>query len=94
MNVYQVLVKPVITEKNTMLTTLNKYCFEVADGASKQQIKEAVEQLLKVSVLTVNVSKVPGKTRRVGKHHGMTSPWRKAVVTIRPGQRIELFEGV
>jgi large subunit ribosomal protein L23 len=93
-NVYQVLKRPIITEKNTILTAQSKYSFEIAQEASKQQVKEAVEKMFKVNVIGVNVITVPGKMRRVGKSRGMTSPWRKAVVTLQPGQRIELFEGV
>lgn len=93
-NVYQVLKRPIITEKNTILSSQGKYSFEIAKEASKQQVQEAVEKMFKVSVIGVNVITVPGKMRRVGKSRGMTSPWRKAVVTLQPGQRIELFEGV
>lgn len=94
MNIYQVLKRPIITEKNTLQAAQSKYSFEVAREATKQQIKEAVEKLFKVNVVGVNVSTVPGKMRRVGRNRGMTSPWKKAVVTIQQGQRIELFEGV
>lgn len=94
MNVYQVLKRPVITEKNTLHGAQNKYTFEVARQATKQQIKEAVEKVFKVNVTDVNVSTVPGKMRRVGRNRGMTSPWKKAIVTVQEGQRIELFEGV
>ncbi len=94
MNVYQVLKRPVITEKNTLHAAQNKYTFEVAREATKQQIEEAVEKMFKVNVIDVNVSTVPGKMRRIGRNRGMTSPWKKAVVTVQEGQRIELFEGV
>lgn len=94
MNVYQVLKRPIITEKNTLHAAQNKYTFEVAREATKQQIEEAVEKIFKVNVTDVNVSTVPGKMRRIGRNRGMTSPWKKAVVTVQQGQRIELFEGV
>lgn len=94
MNVYQVLKRPIITEKNTLHAAQNKYTFEVAREATKQQIEEAVEKMFKVNVTDVNVSTVPGKMRRIGRNRGMTSPWKKAVVTVQEGQRIELFEGV
>ncbi|MGQ9674885.1 MAG: 50S ribosomal protein L23 [Chloroflexota bacterium] len=94
MNVYQVLRRPIITEKNTLHAAQNKYTFEVAREATKQQIEEAVEKIFKVNVTDVNVSTVPGKMRRIGRNRGMTSPWKKAVVTVQQGQRIELFEGV
>jgi large subunit ribosomal protein L23 len=94
MNSYEILRRPVITEKNTMLTGQNKYTFEVAQEANKPQIKEAVEKAFKVKVSSVNVIHVPGKMRRAGRRRGMTSSWKKAVVTLEPGNKIELFEGV
>lgn len=94
MNIYEILRRPVITEKGTTQAGFNKYTFEVARMANKQQIKEAVEKIFKVDVTDVNVANVPGKMRRVGKHRGMTTPWKKAIVTLREGQRIELYEGV
>jgi large subunit ribosomal protein L23 len=94
MDTYQVLVRPVITEKNTMLSEQGKYAFEVHPDANKIQIRQAVQTIFKVEVAKVNVMKVPGKTRRLGRHVGRTRAWKKAVVTLRPGQRIELFQGV
>jgi len=57
-------------------------------------VKEAVEKVFKVNVIDVNMINVPGKMRRVGKHKGMTTPWKKAIVTVLAGQRIEMYEGV
>lgn len=94
MNVNEILIKPLVTEKNTMLGPLGKYTFEIDRRATKRQVKEAVETIFKVSVTAVNVIKVPGKTRRVGTSVGQTSPWKKAIVTLQSGQRIEIFEGV
>ena len=94
MHGYEVLRRPLITEKNTMLIEQNKYAFEVARNANKPQIKDAVEKAFKVKVASVNVMCVPGKMRRAGRQRGMTSPWKKAVVTLEPGHKIELFEGV
>jgi large subunit ribosomal protein L23 len=94
MHSYDVLRRPVITEKNTLLVGLNKYTFEVAREANKAQIKEAVEKAFKVKVTKVNVIHVPGKMRRAGRMRGMTAPWKKAVVTLVAGEKIELFEGV
>lgn len=93
MNLHDILRRPIVTEKNTLLGAQNKYSFEVAAGATKPMIREAVEKIFKVDVTAVNVVHVPGKLRRVGRQRrpGMTSPWKKAVVTIRPGQRIEFF---
>ncbi len=94
MHGYEVLRRPLITEKNTMLVEQNKYAFEVARNANKPQIKDAVEKAFKVKVASVNVMCVPGKMRRAGRQRGMTSPWKKAVVTLEPGHKIELFEGI
>jgi large subunit ribosomal protein L23 len=94
MNVNEVLIKPLITEKNTMLGAENKYTFKIDRRANKTQVKEAVETIFKVDVVAVNTIRVPSKTRRVGKTLGQTQEWRKAVVTLRQGQRIEIFEGV
>lgn len=91
---YSVLLRPLITEKGTLLSEQNKYAFQVAKGANKLQVKEAVEKAFDVHVVKVNTMVMPGKTRRVGRSRGMTSEWKKAVVTIMPGERIEFFEGV
>lgn len=94
MHLYEVLRRPLITEKNTALQAQGKYAFEVAREANKQQIKQAVEKAFKVNVLAVNVMTVPGKTRRVGRRQVLTQSWKKAIVTLKPGDKIELFEGV
>ncbi len=94
MHLYEVLRRPLITEKNTILQAQNKYVFEVADKANKPLVKQAVEKAFKVKVSTVNMVTVPGKTRRVGRRKVSTQPWKKAVVTLRPGEKIEFFEGV
>jgi len=94
MHLYEVLRRPLITEKTTLLQEHNRYAFEVAQGAAKQQIKEAVEAAFKVEVVKVNVMTVPGKMRRIGRRQVMTPSWKKAVVTLEAGQKIEFFEGV
>lgn len=94
MHVSEVLIRPVITEKNSLLGEQGKYTFEVDRRANKPQVREAVEHAFKVKVVAVNVCTMPGKMRRVGRNRGITSPWRKAVVTLQKGQKIELFEGV
>ncbi|MCJ7769226.1 MAG: 50S ribosomal protein L23 [Dehalococcoidales bacterium] len=94
MHVYQVLRRPLITEKNLQLQVQGKYVFEVADEANKNQIKQAVEKSFKVDVTAVNIITVPGKQRRLGRQQVLTSPWKKAIVTLKPGDKIELFEGV
>ena len=90
----EVLRRPVVTEKSTMLSEQGKYVFEVAIGANKPQIREAVERAFDVHVTAVNTFTVRGKRRRFGQRMGETSPWKKAVVTVRTGERIEIFQGV
>ena len=95
MHLYEVLRRPLVTEKNTgILQVQNKYAFEVAEEANKPQIKQAVEKAFKVNVTAVNVMKVPGKTRRVGRRLTLTQSWKKAIVTLKSGDKIEFFEGV
>ena len=97
MNSYEVLRRPVITEKNTMLNAEDKYIFEVAQTANKLDVKRAVEEVFKVEVSAVNMINVHGKVRNSpGRRRtsGMTRSWKKAIVTLKPGFRIELYEGV
>jgi large subunit ribosomal protein L23 len=91
---HEILRRPVITEKSTMLGEGGQYVFEVAQTANKIEIKRAVEVIFKVNVEAVNVSHVRGKMRRMGRSTGMTASWKKAVVTLRQGQKIELFQGI
>ena len=94
----QIILRPVISEKSMDQSTVNKYTFAVADDANKMQIKAAVEELFKVTVTSVNVMttkrKEKSRNRRRGRQVGYTSPWKKAVVTIKAGDSIEFFEGV
>jgi large subunit ribosomal protein L23 len=83
-----------ITEKNTALQALGKYAFEVAGEANKVQIKQAVEKAFDVQVTAVNVMRISGKMKRVGRRQVLTPSWKKAVVTLKPGDKIEFFEGV
>ena len=94
MHLYEVLRRPLVTEKNAILQMEGKYAFEVASEATKPQIKQAVETAFKVTVTGVNVMTVPGKERRVGRRHVRTPSWRKAIVTLEQGDRIELFDNV
>ena len=94
MHLYEVLRRPLVTEKNAVLQMAGKYAFEVAGGATKPQIKQAVETAFKVKVTGVNVMTMPGKERRVGRRHVRTPSWKKAIVTLEPGGRIELFDNV
>ncbi len=94
MHPYEVLRRPLITEKATMLQEADKYVFAVAGRANKVQIKEAVEKAFKVKVAQVNVLTVPGKVRRMGKREVKGPSWKKAIVSLEPGYKVSLFEGV
>jgi large subunit ribosomal protein L23 len=94
LHLYEVLRRPLVTEKATLLKERDKYAFEVASKATESQIKEAVEQAFEVKVSKVNVMMVPGKTRRFGRRQVTSSPWKKAIVTLAPGHKITFFEGV
>jgi len=88
-SVYEVIKRPIITEKGLMLKENERtLCFEVANNASKRQIHEAVEQLFKVKVQRVRTMTVPGKMRRRGKYSGYRSDWKKAYVTLREGEKM------
>jgi large subunit ribosomal protein L23 len=94
MQILEILKRPIINEKSTPLQEKFKYTFEVDKGASKQQIKEAVEKAFKVDVVKVNVITMPAKWRGPGRRRSQVSPWKKAIVKIKQGQKIEYFEGV
>ena len=93
MHIYEVLRRPIITEKGTLMAENNQYAFEVAMDANKVMVKEAVEKRFGVNVLKVNVMRMPGKTRRFGRRVSTTPSWKKAIVTLAEGQTIEVFEG-
>jgi large subunit ribosomal protein L23 len=93
-NSHDILRRPVITEKSTMLSERGQYVFEVAANANKIEVKRAVQEVFKVDVLAVNMLHMHGKMRRMGRSQGLTRAWKKAIVTLKPGDRIELFQGV
>ena len=93
LSVYEIIKKPVITEKSTYLREkFNQYVFYVHPKANKIQIKEAVEKLFNVKVEKVNIIKLKGKLRRRGFNVGRTSQKKKAIVTVKEGQKIKIFE--
>ena len=93
MHLYEILRRPLITEKHTALQAYGKYAFEVAREATKPQIRQAVEKAFKVEVTAVNVMIVRGKRRRLGRRQLPAHPLKKAIVTLKPGDKIEFFEG-
>lgn len=91
----EVLKRPLITEKATLLKgTSNAVCFEVDRRAKKKQIREAVEKMFKVKVVEVRTMNVTGKVKRRGRVEGLRPGWKKAVVILSAGDKIEFFEGV
>jgi len=89
-----IIEKPIITEKSMALSESDKYQFKVSPKATKKEIKKAIELLFKVKVESVNIMNYQGKKRRRGRIEGKTSSWKKATVTLKKGDKIELFEGV
>ena len=95
MNVYDVIVKPIITEKGTRIKDeQNKIVLKVAQEANKMDIKKAVETIFKVKVKDVATMIFKGKKKRIGLRSGERSDWKKAVVTLKEGQTVEYLEGV
>ena len=92
MEARDILIRPIVTEKSTALMEQGKYTFRVPLAATKIQIRQAVEQIFKVKVQAVNTMRYEGKMKRLGRTQGRRSDWKKAVVTLEPGETIELFE--
>src|SRR5688572_5870569 len=92
-NILEILKKPLITEKSTLLRESNRYVIEVALNASKGQIRQALESKFKVNVVKIRTTRLPGKfRRRTGPHGGYQTDKKKAIVSLRPGQQIKWEE--
>ena len=91
---FEIIRRPVVTEKSTLLQDDDRYTFEVAKSATKHQIKEAVEEAFNVRVMRVNTMMVRGRRKRLGPRFSMSRSWKKAVVQVAPGNSITIFEGV
>ncbi|MDD3925348.1 MAG: 50S ribosomal protein L23 [bacterium] len=87
-----IIIRPIVSEKSMREAEIGKYIFEVDKTANKIEIKQAVEEIFKVKVKRVNTMTIPGKMKRVRFQAGKTPDWKKAVVTLVEGQKIELFE--
>ena len=95
MELYQVIKKPLITEKGTkQKEQYNQLAFVVDQRANKVLVRNAIESIFKVKVLSVQMMKVRGKQRRVGRTTGKRADWKKAIVRLAPGENIEFFEGI
>ncbi|MFA5479392.1 MAG: 50S ribosomal protein L23 [Candidatus Muiribacteriota bacterium] len=92
-NKFDIIRTPLISEKGVSMMEDNKYCFKVAPYANKHEIKDAVEKIFNVSVTKVNTVKYDGKLKRQGIHVGKRPQWKKAIVTLKEGNKIEVFEG-
>jgi large subunit ribosomal protein L23 len=92
---HQVLIRPLLTEKVTGLReSLNTVAFVVSARANRLEVRRAVESLLKVKVERVNILNVMGKTKRLGRFIGKKQDWKKALVTLKAGEKLELYESV
>lgn len=95
MDVHLLIKRPLVTEKSVAGARGGKYSFEVHPDANKIEIRKAVEEKFKVKVVKVNTVHIPGKTKRMGRFRpGRTAAWKKAIVTLAPGHKIPLFEGM
>jgi len=88
---YEAVSRPHVSEKGTLLGQINQYVFEVSPNYNKKELKRTIEGMYKVNVLSVNVIKIPPKKRRLGKTEGFRKAYKKAVVTIKEGQKIEII---
>lgn len=93
-SVYKIIRKPLLTEKSVVLKEDNKFCFRVAYNANKVEIRKAIEELFNVKVKDVNTMIIHGKIKRLGRNKGRRPSWKKAIVTLQPGQKIEFFQGM
>lgn len=89
---YRILIKPLITEAATFMAEANKYAFKVANTATKAQIKKSIEELFKVSVISVRTMNVIGKKKTRGRVVGVRSGYKKAIITLKDGDSINVFE--
>lgn len=94
MNIHQVLIRPMITEKSTIMAEIGKYSFRVAPKANKTLVKEAVQKTFGVKVVDVNITMLRGKQKRYGPRSKKQPDVKKAVVTLRSGDKIQLIEGL
>ena len=91
---HDILIAPLVTEKSTMIREAhNQIAFRVSSRANKAEVKKAVEDALKVKVESMNIINVRGKTKRLGRFAGTRSSWKKGIVTLKQGEKVDLFEG-
>jgi large subunit ribosomal protein L23 len=91
---HEILIRPLLTEKSTTLReSQNKICFVIHPQANKIEVKRAVEEVLKVKVEDVNILNVSGKIKRTGRFVGKKPDWKKAIITLKEGEKLDIFEG-
>jgi large subunit ribosomal protein L23 len=91
---YRVLLKPLVTEKASSLGILNQYVFAVDPRMNKVEVKKAIRVIYKVDPVSVNIANFSGKKVRYGRRSGKTKDWKKAIVTLKSGDKIQVYEGV
>ncbi|MBX5440794.1 MAG: 50S ribosomal protein L23 [Solirubrobacteraceae bacterium] len=94
MNATQIIIRPVVSEKSYVLASVDKYTFRVHPDAHKTQIRQAIEELFDVKVVSVHTMSVKSKPKRRGYTSGKTRSWKKAIVQVRPGDTIPIFQGL
>lgn len=94
MEVYDILLRPLLAEKDHMRKHEGYYTFKVHPDANKAQIKEAIQKLFKVTVVSVNTMRVHGKVRRYGRTYGRRPDWKKAIIRVKPGENISALESL
>jgi len=92
MDYNDVIIRPVLSEKSTDLAEMGKYVFRVSTRANKNLVKRAVKEIFNVEPVSVNIINVRGRRKRVRYSYGLTASWKKAIVTLKEGDKIELFE--
>ena len=93
-NARDIIVKPIITERSVAGIEENKYTFKVSKDANKIDVKRAIEEIFKVKVIDVKTMNVKGKMKRMGKNIGKRPDWKKAIITLKDGDKIEVVEGL
>ena len=93
-NPRDIIIRPIVTEKTSAMMKDNKYTFQVAMGANKTEIRQAIEAIFNVKVVNVNTVRVEGKKKRMGRFEGKRSDYKKAIVKLASGNTIPLFEGM
>jgi large subunit ribosomal protein L23 len=95
MNPYSIIRSPLLTEKcHDLKEKHNQVAFQIDRQANKTQVKDAVEKIFKVKVQSVNIMNIRGKKKRLGRNVGKRPDWKKAIVTLKPGEKLEIIEGI